>query len=89
MRGAVLAFAFDYLGAEWATSEAFLDNEASNAVSRAIGYEPNGLGRLAPDGQARETGRYLMTRERWASQPRPTVQVDGLERCRGLFGLPD
>ena len=47
MRGAVLAFAFDHLGAEVAESEAFLDNAASNAVSQSLGYEPNGFGRLA------------------------------------------
>ena len=34
MRGAVLAFAFDHLGANVAESEAFLDNAASNAVSQ-------------------------------------------------------
>ena len=87
MRGAVLAFAFDHLGADVATSEAFLDNAASNAVSRSIGYEPNGLGALAPLGEARPTARYRITREAWRSRERPRVQVEGLERCGQLFGL--
>src|SRR6476661_6577814 len=37
MRAAVLAFAFDGLGARAATSAAFLDNARSNAVSRGLG----------------------------------------------------
>lgn len=87
MRGAVLAFAFDHLGARLATSEAFTDNTASNSVSRSLGYEPDGFGQLAPQGVARDTARYRMTVERWRSQPRPTVEVEGLERCRALFGI--
>ena len=87
MRGAVLAFAFDHLGARLATSEAFTDNTASNSVSRSLGYEPDGFGQLAPEGVARDTARYRMTVERWRSQPRPTVEVEGLERCRALFGI--
>ena len=55
MRAAVLAFAFDGLGAQVAESSAFLDNAASNAVSRALGYEENGFGSLAPQGVARDT----------------------------------
>src|SRR3954466_12493014 len=46
MRQAVLAFAFDHLSAEIAETEAFVDNPASNRVSLAVGYEPNGFGRL-------------------------------------------
>ena len=87
MRGAVLAFAFDHLRARLATSEAFTDNTASNAVSRSLGYEPDGFGQLAPEGVARQTVRYRMTLERWQSRPRPTVEVEGLERCRALFGI--
>ena len=56
MRGAVLALAFDGLGAESATTEAFVDNPASAGVSRALGYRPNGTGSIAPEGVARETG---------------------------------
>ena len=87
MRQAVLALAFDHLGAEIATSGAFLDNAASNRVSEAVGYEPNGLDRIAPQGTAREHLRYRLTLERWRSQPRPEVEVEGLEGCLDLFGL--
>ncbi len=42
MRSAILHLAFRGLDAREAASEAFTDNEASNAVSKALGYEPNG-----------------------------------------------
>ena len=87
MRQAVLALAFDHLGAEVAESEAFLDNPASNRVSLAIGYEPNGFGRLAPRGVARETQRFRLTVGGWHSRPRPDVTVEGLEDCLPLFGV--
>jgi RimJ/RimL family protein N-acetyltransferase len=88
MRQAALALAFDHLGAEIAESEAFIDNPASNRVSVAIGYEPNGFGRLAPRGLPRETQRFRLTRERWRGRPRPEVRIEGLEPCLELFGLP-
>ena len=42
MRAAVLALAFDGLGAEVATSGAIEGNVASRRVSEKLGYEPNG-----------------------------------------------
>ena len=90
MRQAALALAFDHLGARLAESEAFTDNPASNRVSLAIGYEPNGVGQLAPRGKPRETQRFRMTLEGWRARPRPAVTVEGLEDCLPLFGLtPD
>ena len=86
MRSAVLSFAFDGLGARTAESSAFLDNLASSGVSRALGYEDNGRGALAPQGMSRETQRFRMTEERWRSRPRPPVTIEGLEACRELFG---
>ena len=87
MRQAILALAFDHLGAEVAETEAFLDNPASNKVSLAVGYEPNGYGRLAPRDAPRETQRFRLTLEGWRSRPRPAVSVEGLEACRSMFGL--
>ena len=87
MRQAVLALAFDRLGAEVAMSGAFLENAASRKVSEAIGYEPNGLDRLAPRGEPREHQRYRLTLEGWRSRPRSKVEVEGLEGCLDLFGL--
>jgi RimJ/RimL family protein N-acetyltransferase len=87
MRSAVLSFAFDGLGARFATSSAFLDNAASNAVSRGLGYEENGRGSLAPQGVARETQLFRMSAEVWRSRPRPPVEIEGLHACRDMFGI--
>jgi RimJ/RimL family protein N-acetyltransferase len=89
MRAAVLGFAFDGLGARVATTEAFIDNAASNGVSRSLGYAQNGLGSLAPEGVARETQRFRMTVEAWRSRPRPRLAIEGLQSCRDLFGGQD
>ena len=86
MRAAVLAFAFDGLGAEVAESSAFLDNVASNRVSKKLGYDENGRGRLAPEGIARETQLFRLTMAGWRSRPRPPITIEGLDACRELFG---
>lgn len=86
MRSAILALAFDGLRAAAAETEAFLDNAASNAVSRSLGYEETGRGSLAPRGTPRETQRFRMTAEGWRSRPRPVAVVEGLDGCRDLFG---
>jgi RimJ/RimL family protein N-acetyltransferase len=86
MRTAVLAFAFDALGARVARSSAFLDNAPSNAVSRSLGYAEDGIGALAPQGVSRDTQRFRMTADAWRSRPRPPVTVEGLDACRELFG---
>jgi RimJ/RimL family protein N-acetyltransferase len=85
MRAAVLALAFDGLGAEVAETEAFLDNPASAGVSRSLGYEPNGFGSIAPEGVARPTERFRLTREGWLARSRPAVAIEGLESCRDMF----
>jgi RimJ/RimL family protein N-acetyltransferase len=89
MRAAVLGFAFDGLGARYAESSAFTDNDASNAVSRALGYEENGATELAPRGEARPMIRWRMSAEAWRSRPRRSLTIEGLEACRELFGADD
>ncbi len=86
MRAAVLGFAFDGLEARLATTEAFLDNPASNAVSRSLGYEENGFGQLSPHGIPRQTQRFRMTEAVWRSRPRPPLEIIGLDACRDWFG---
>ena len=87
MRSAVLSFVFDGLGARFAESSAFLDNVASNAVSRGLGYEENGRGAFAPQGVSRETQRFRMSAEGWRARPRPPVELEGLDACRAMFGI--
>ena len=88
MRAAVLGFAFDGLGARRAETEAFLDNPASNGVSRSLGYTENGLGSLAPEGITRPTQLFRMTLEDWRSRPRSPIAIEGLDVCREMFGVP-
>lgn len=65
MRVLALHLAFGGLGAVEAKSGAFVDNPASNAVSRSVGYEPDGAVRVARDGEAVLHNNYRMSRERW------------------------
>lgn len=60
----------------------------SLGVSRAVGYEENGIGRLAPRGEARDMQRFRMTIAGWKSRARPEVRVEGLDACLELFGVP-
>ena len=87
MRSAVLAFAFDALGARSAETDAFMDNAASNGVTRAIGYEPNGVMEMAPQGVPRLAQKYRLTEDAWRARPRPPVTVEGFDACRDLFGV--
>jgi RimJ/RimL family protein N-acetyltransferase len=91
MRIAMLTLAFDGLGAEVAETEAFTDNAASIRVSRSVGYEDNGIGRLAPEGEPRDMIRFRMTRARWhevrAERAFPEVVIDGLEPCLPLLAV--
>ena len=87
MRSAVLSFAFVHLGAEWATSEAFIDNAPSIGVSRSLGYADNGVRWMAPRGVARQEQMFLMTREMWQARERPSIEVAGLDPCRDMFGI--
>jgi RimJ/RimL family protein N-acetyltransferase len=94
MRVAVLALAFDGLGAEVATTEALSRDGASAGVSRSVGYAENGSGRLAPRGSPVDTVRFRLDRAGWAAHRAASraagrfipVAIEGLEECRGMFG---
>jgi RimJ/RimL family protein N-acetyltransferase len=86
MRAAVLAFSFETLGAEVALSGAFADNAASLAVSRALGYEPNGVRRVVSRSAVVELHDLRLTRERWLrTRPALDVEVRGFDACRAMF----
>ena len=87
MRCVVVDFAFDHLKATRAESAAFSDNPESNAVSRKVGYAPNGdrVVQRRP-GEAAVDQRLLVTPATFR-RPRWAVQVAGLEACRGSFGV--
>ena len=87
MRAAVIDFAFDHLRATRATSAAFVDNPASNGVSRRLGYVLDGSDVMERrPGEAAVDQRLLLTPDTFR-KPSWSVQVAGLDSCRGSFGL--
>ncbi|MCB1016310.1 MAG: GNAT family N-acetyltransferase [Acidimicrobiales bacterium] len=87
MRAAVLHLAFAGLGAERAETSAWHDNESSLAVTRALGYRPNGthvqLRRDTYDTQL----DFVLPREDWAAARRDDIEIEGLDACLELFGV--
>ncbi|GCD43923.1 GNAT family N-acetyltransferase [Streptomyces paromomycinus] len=87
MRAAVLHFVFDRLGADTVTSAAMTDNARSLAVSRKLGYVPDGVQVAAVRGQARTLQRLRLDRAGWEAHRTVPVEVVGwTEECRALFG---
>ncbi|MFD6417619.1 GNAT family N-acetyltransferase [Streptomyces sp. NPDC060194] len=87
MRAAVLELAFAGLGAEEAVSGALAHNTASLAVSRKLGYLPDGSRRLSVAGRPVREHRVRLTRKRWERHRRVAVAVEGLEPCLPHLGL--
>ena len=90
LRIAILSFAFDGIGANEVRTAAWADNAASNAVTRKLGYEPNGEERLDREGRVTVQKRFRMSREMWESRGadlRPHVQLEGVEALRDWLGL--
>lgn len=61
MRAAVALYAFDWLGAEVAESEAATWNQQSLGVSRSLGYQLNGVTRAAWGGKAQDIQKVSLT----------------------------
>jgi RimJ/RimL family protein N-acetyltransferase len=89
MRAAVLHLAFAGLGAEEAVSGAFAHNAASLAVSRKLGYQPDGIERRVVRGVVSVEHRLRLTRAAWEARRTVPVTIDGLLPCRPLFGVAD
>jgi RimJ/RimL family protein N-acetyltransferase len=91
-RVAILTFAFEGLGAEVVTTSAWADNAASNAVTRKLGYRPNGEEVLDREGQAMVLKHFRLDRAGWDRRPeefRQVVQIEGLEPIRAWLGLDE
>lgn len=87
MRAALLSFAFDVLGAEWAESGAASWNAASLGVSRKLGYEPNGVTRVAPRaGEPGEEQRVRLARDAFV-RPEWTITVRGAAPALAQLGV--
>jgi RimJ/RimL family protein N-acetyltransferase len=86
MRRAVCAFAFDHLHACEVTSGAFLDNPASLAVSRKVGYQPNGRARMVRREREVAVNQRLVLTPNIFVRGEP-VEVTGAEALRTFVGL--
>ncbi len=89
MRQAVLHLAFAGLGARQADSGAFFDNHASNRVSQALGYQPNGVDWATRRGDAAEINRWRLTREQWSMRRRDDIELVGVAECLPVLGIRD
>ena len=88
IRRAVLALAFDHLGAQAAITSAWHDNHASLGVSRSLGYRPNGESFLARGDGVDTLVHLRMTLDDWRSAGgAPDVTATGVPEALPLFGL--
>ncbi|MDA3647431.1 GNAT family N-acetyltransferase [Saccharopolyspora indica] len=87
MRAAVLHLGFACLDAEEAVSAAFADNAASQAVSRKLGYRPDGFQRHAIRGALAVQHGLRLTRADWERHRTVPVEVEGLTPCLPLLGV--
>ena len=87
MRAAILHLGFAGLGAERACTSAYHDNLPSLAVTRSLGYEPNGISIEMRRDRADTQLHFMMTRDQWQSHRREDIEIEGLEPCLDLFGL--
>ena len=87
MRQAICAFVFDFLGAEEVMSAGFVDNPASLAVSRKVGYSDNGVTRESRrQGELVLCNRLVLRPENLVRPPYP-VEADGVPEVRAFLGL--
>lgn len=86
MRAAVLDLAFAGLDAESAISGAVAGNSASVAVSRKLGYQPNGLARTRIRDASGQEQRFVLDRDSWRQHRTVPVEIAGLRSCLPQFG---
>ncbi|HZX05172.1 GNAT family protein [Kribbella sp.] len=87
MRQAILQLAFEGLGAKEATSDAFVDNQASNAISRGLGYAPDGFDRATRRGEPALLNRWRLSRETWEQHRRTDIELHNVDACRAYLPL--
>ena len=87
MRAAILQLAFAGLDAREAGSDAFLDTEASNRVSRGLGYEPNGTDWDTRRGEPARIQRWRLTRDAWERVRRDDIELTGVKECLPVLGI--
>ncbi|MHB1137649.1 MAG: GNAT family N-acetyltransferase [Microthrixaceae bacterium] len=86
MRAAVLELAFRGLGALRAQTSAYEDNTASLAVTRKVGYSPDGWAWASVREERRRMLRFALDAADWTG--RPDVLIEGLgPEALDQFGL--
>jgi len=88
MRQVMCVLLFDHLGFTEVTSGAFVDNPASLAVSRRVGYRVNGTERYERRGELAEMTMLALSPADLV-RPDVAVEVTGAERVRRLIGVSD
>lgn len=87
MRRAICSFMFDAMDAREVTSAAFVDNPASLAVSRKVGYRENGVVRLERRPGEMALNQRLSVTPDTLSRPADDVRVTGDGELREFLGL--
>lgn len=92
MRALALHLAFEGLGAIAVESQSAEGNDAALGITRSLGYSPSGDTYEVHDGVVTHMLSSRLTRERWALHRQGyglgPVEVEGVNGCRGLLGLP-
>lgn len=86
MRAAVVLYAFDWLNAEVAESEAAVWNAASLGVSRSLGYELNGVTRTGWGHKVVDVQKVRLTPATF-KRPDWTLKVEGHEAAAKFLGV--
>jgi RimJ/RimL family protein N-acetyltransferase len=86
MRQAICALCFDHLGFTQITSGAFTDNPESMAVSRKVGYRPNGETRHKRRDEMAVNRNLVLTTDTFLRAPYG-VDVEGVDALRRLLGI--
>lgn len=85
MRRTLCAFLFDHLGFEEITSAAFVNNPASQAVSRRVGYRANGISRRLQGESCGFSQAFVLTPD--ALVRGPELSATGVGALRRFIGL--
>jgi RimJ/RimL family protein N-acetyltransferase len=87
MASAAVDLCFHGLQAEVIYASTLLDNSRMLAIAHRLGFEKDGLLRVAPRREALWMQGFRLHRKSWESLDRPRAEVDGLEASLPLFGI--
>ena len=87
MRTAALTLGFDGLGAEYALTDVWHDNDASKGVTGSLGYELEGRRRALRRGVPDEILDYRMPRSHWETIRRDDIGLVGVDAACEFLGL--